>query len=446
MGFWDLIFGTKTEQTIAPPNVRLGRFTDSYKSKAQYVAWDAALEKFENNDYLESYKEFFKYLRDDQEDNVRWLEENGGIRFEILQGSKRVSGFADARQLKAEAKIAQAKELSVAFMRRLVESNYSLDYSRFALDDDNNLIVKFDTFTLDGSPYKLYYALKEIAINADKQDDLLLDEFTDMLIPVEMGSKTELSPSEKEVKYNFIKSQIESVLEELDKATFSAEKYPGGISYLLLSVVYKVDYLTKPEGFIMETIERIHRSYFDNNDSKTMTQKNAVIRKELEKILKRSKELIFNELYATSSTFGIIAPKGHDTLVGLIDGELPNMDWYEENKYIKVALSVPGYIVGNSLFNYALPQPARELLELYYRITEATFFTQLGFSPEYFDVNKEVFNTKEIKNAVRKVVLDNKEKFPMLSPDFGILDYKNPCRFARTYLLLIKSMDFTPKS
>ena len=99
MSFWDLIFGTKTEQAIASPKIRLGRFTDSYKSKTQYESWDLALTKFEDSDYLESYKEFLKYLRDDKEDNVRWLEENGGIRFEILQGSKRVSGFADARPI-----------------------------------------------------------------------------------------------------------------------------------------------------------------------------------------------------------------------------------------------------------------------------------------------------------------------------------------------------------
>lgn len=445
MGFWEKIFGRKTEQTVSAPKIRLGRFTDSYKSKSQYEAWDLALSKFENNDYLESYKVFFKYLRDDKEDNVRWLEENGGIRFEILQGSKRVSGFADARQLKAEAKIAKANELSVAFMRRLVEANYSLDYSRYALDDENHLIIKFDTFTLDGSPYKLYYALKEVAINADKQDDLLLDEFSNMLTPVEMGSKIELSIAEKEVKYNFIKEEIETVLKDLDSGALSTEKYPGGVSYLLLSLAYKLDYLITPEGFIMETIERIHRSYFDNNDGKTMTQKNVAIRKELEKILKRSKELVFNELYSTSSTFGIMAPKGHDTLVGLIDGELPNMDWYEENNYPNVALAVTGYIVGNSLFNYALPKPTRELLELYYRITEPQFFAHLAIPPVFYDTEKNTYNTKDIKSAVRKIVDENKDKFPSLSSDFSLLDFKNPCRFARTYLLMLKAMDFTPK-
>ena len=444
MSFWDKIFGSKSEQAKAVPRIRFGRYSDSYKEKSQYDAWETSLDLFEESKYLESYKAFFTYLRDEKEDNVRWLEEDGGIRFEVLQGSKRVSGFADARQVKAEARIAHAQELSVAFMRRLVESNYTLEHSRYALDDDNNLIVKFDTSTLDGSPYKLYYALKEVAINADKQDDLLLDEFETLLSPVEMGSKTELSVAEKEVKYNFIKNEIQSVLGEIDKGTLSGEKYPGGISYLLLGLAYKIDYLTVPEGFTMETIERIHRTYF-NTEEKTMVQKNIFIRKELEKINARSKELIFNELYCTSASFGIVAPKGHDSLASIIEGELPNMDWYEENKHEKVAQAVTAYIVGNALFNYALPKPVKELLELYYRVLESKYFTDLGFLPAYFDEEKKVFNQKEIKNAIRLIVDTSKDKFPSLSPDLVHLDFSTPCRFARTYLLLIKNLDFTPK-
>jgi hypothetical protein len=444
MSFWDKIFGSKTEHAKATPKIRFGRFSDSYKEKAQYDAWESSLDLFEENKYLESYKAFFTYLRDDKEDNVRWLDEEGGIRFEILQGSKRVSGFADARQLKAEARIAHAQELSVAFMRRLVESNYTLEHSRYALDDENNLVVKFDTFTLDGTPYKLYYALKEVAINADKQDDLLLDEFSNLLDSVETGSVLELSIAEKEVKYNFIKSKIQSVLDEIDTGKLNGEKYPGGISYLLLSTAYKIDYLTAPEGFTTETIERIHRTYF-NTEEKTMAQKNVFIRKELEKINARSKEQILNELYSTTATFGIVAPKGHDSLASGIEGELPNMDWYEENKHDKVALAVTGYIVGNALFNYALPKPIKQLLELYYRILEPQYFNDLGFSPSFWDSEKQVFKQKEIKNEVRHLVERTKDSFPNLSPDLGQLDFSTPCRFARTYLLMIKNMDFTPK-
>ena len=237
MNFWDKIFGTKTDHKVSEPRIKFGRYSDSYKMKAQYESWDESLEQFEEDNYLNSYRAFFKYLRDEKEDNVRWTEENGGLRFEILQGSKRISGFADARQLNAVARIAHAKELSVAFMRRLVESNYSLDYSRYALDDDNNLVIKFDTSTLDGSPYKLYYALKEVAINADKQDDLLIDEFGTLLTHLDLGSKSDISDIEKDIKFRFITQNIQKVFEEIDKGDLSADKYPGGISYLLLANV-----------------------------------------------------------------------------------------------------------------------------------------------------------------------------------------------------------------
>jgi hypothetical protein len=445
MSFWEKIFGTKTDHSLAEPRIKFGRYTDSYKEKAQYDAWDASLAAFDENNYLEAYRIFFTYLRDEKEDNVRWIEEDGALKFEILQGSKRLSGVADARQVKAEARIVHANELSVAFMRRLVEDNYSLDYSRYALDDDNNLVIKFDTSTLDGSPYKLYYALKEVAVNADKKDDVLLDEFKSLLTAIDMGSKTELTDAEKTIKYDYIQQEIESVLKEANSGNLSGEKYPGGISYLLLSTVYKLDYLTIPEGFLMETIERIHHNYFEN-DNKTYFQKNAFIKKELEKVLERPAEQIKAELYATTATFGILTPKGHDAMASLIEGELANMDWYEENKHERVAVSIPSYIIGNALFNYALPKPDRELLELYYRITEPSLMHGLGFNTLYFEATKNEFNQKEVKNAIKKVVDKGKEKYPQLAPDLGALDFKTPCKFARSYLNMVKNLDFSPKN
>jgi hypothetical protein len=444
MSFWNRIFGKNIGDTVNEPKVRFGRFSDSYKAKSQYEAWDKALDNYDANEYLAAYRAFFQYLRDDKEDNVRWLEENGGIRFEILQGSKRVTGFADARQLKAEARIAHANELSVAFMRRLVETNYSLDYSRYALDDEDNLVVKFETSTLDGSPYKLYYALKEVAVNADKQDDLLLEEFESMLTPLDMGSKKEIPLSEKEVKYNFIKEKIQKAFQILDNGTLNLEKYPSGVSYILLSLSYCLDYLTAPEGYLMEAVERIHRHYYDN-DGKNISQKNIAIRKELDKILARDKELIFNELYATTSCFGILAPNGHDTFVSLIDNELSNMDWYESNQHIDIALAVPSHIVGSALFNYALPKPTKDLLELYYRILEPQYFKALGFET-FYDEQKNIFNDKNIKTAIRKIVDEAKEKYPNISPDLALLDFRNPCRFARTYLLMIKNLNVIAKT
>ena len=444
MTFWNRLFGNKAEPTKPQPRIKFGRYTDTYKQKEQYVAWEAALDKFDEQDYLGSYNALFRYLRDEKEDNVRWIEEEGTIKYEILQGSKRVTGTANAQRFTAEARIVHAANLGVAVMRRLVEANYFLEYSRYGLDDDNNLIIKFDSSSLDASPYKLYYALKEVAVNADKQDDLLLDEFSGLLKPIDMGSKADISDAEKNVKYDFIVQKIQSVLTYIDSKKLDSDKYPGGISYLLLDAAFRIDYLTSPEGFLMDTVERMHRSYF-SAEEKSMVLKNIGLRKDLVKVLTRPKSLIFNELYATTSSFGVLTPKEHDALVSLIDGELPNMDWYEANKHEAVALAISGYIVGFALFSYALPKPERALLAFYYTVFEPSFFAALGFTPQYLNKETGVFDQKAIKNAVREIVEKELAVYSKLAPDYTILDFKTPVKFARSYLLMLKKLDFEKK-
>lgn len=441
MSFWNRLFGNKAEPTKPQPRIKFGRYTDSYKQKQQYEAWEDALNKFEEQDYLGSYNALFRYLRDENEDNVRWLEENGSIKFEILQGSKRVTGTANAQKFVAEARIVYADNLGIAVMRRLVESNYVLEYSRYGLDNDNNLVIKFDSSSLDGSPYKLYYALKEVAASADKQDDLLLDEFGVHLKPIDTGSKADLPEAEKEAKYDFIIQKIDSVLTEIDSKKLDREKYPGGISYLLLDAAYRIDYLTSPEGFLMETIERMHRSFF-SAEEKNMVLRNVGLRKELEKVKSRSKSLLISELYATTSTFGILVPKQHDALVSLIDGELSNMDWYEANKHEAFAMAIPGYIVGYALFSFALPKPERALLAYYYAVLEPTLFASLGFTPTYYNSQTRQFDQKAIKIGIKEIVDSHLATFPKLAPDYTSLDFKAPTKFARSYLLMLKNLDF----
>ena len=99
MGLFDRFFGGSKEP-VAQPDICFGRYSDSYKSTEQYDAWDRALEKFEAEDYLGAYEDFFTYLRDEQEDNVRFKRENGVIEFEIFQGSKKITGIADQRKIK----------------------------------------------------------------------------------------------------------------------------------------------------------------------------------------------------------------------------------------------------------------------------------------------------------------------------------------------------------
>ena len=420
------------------PDVSFGRYSDAYKTDEQYDAWDRSVAFFEQEEYLDSYKAFFQYLSDNDENNVTVEKDKGTIKFELLQGSRKITGTATPKKIIATAKIAHTNnQLKESFLRRLLEYNYGLKYSRFCLDSDNFLAIIFDSYSLDGSPYKLYYALKELATNADKQDDLLLDEFKS-LDPAESYETTPLPNKEKEAKYRFITKAIEEVIEKVESNRLDGQQYPGGIAYLLLNLVYKLDYLTKPEGFMMETLERVHRLYFANNGQPSPA-KNEMLLNELKTLLERPKEEYFKEMYRTTSTFGITTAVNYSRVVSFIEGELGNMDWYFDNEYLKVARAVPGYIVGYCLFNYAVPEPCKAFFHLYYQIMEADYFADLGF-PTYRS-SDGTFESKKIKKAIKKIADSYSTKYNGLSPDTSLLDYQTSTTFARSYLRMMAQLE-----
>ncbi len=436
MGFFNKIFGLGDKELIQP-NIRFGRYTDSYKTPEQYKAWDSSVEEFEKGNYLVSYRLFFQYLGNSTLKNVIVKELDGQLNFEILQGSKKIKGFADNKKVKVTTKVVQTDDLNVSFMRRLMEENYKMKYSCFALDEENDISITFTTYVIDGSPYKIYAALKEVATKADKLDDLLIEEF-DVLHHTDSNLLEEISIEEKEIKYGFIQKNIKTVLQQIDEGGVKLQEYPGAIAYLLLNLGYKIDYLTIPEGNLMEAIERIHRLFF-SKDGKTSLQKNSLLYKEYRVLQKRPKSAIFQELYRVKNTFGITKPATHDRVVSFIDGELPHMNWYEENGYEHIALAIPGYIVGYCLFQFAVPKPVKELLHLYYQVVEADYFKDLGF--QYDFVENGQLDKKEIKRAINKITAANDHQYPRFNPDTSDLSFDNLIKFARSFLLMIRNLN-----
>jgi hypothetical protein len=440
MGIFDRIFKS-SHPASEQPNIRFGRYSDAYKPKQKYDEWDKSIDLFEEGKYNESFNNFFEYLTDESQDNVKTWSEEDGLHFEVLQGSKLIAGIIGDRMIKAEAKVAHAEELSIGFLRRMMELNFTLKYSRFALDPEDNLTLIFDSYLLDGSPYKMYYALKEMAVSADKQDDLLIGEF-EKLKPINTGHLLPIPDDQKEVKVAFIRSRTAKVFKEIDSSKLSSEQYAGGVGYLLLDLAYRIDYLVRPEGALTEALERIHRIYF-TNDNKSSAQKNRAVRKEFEKILERSDEDLKSEMYLISSSFGITSPSSHEQLVVFIDSELKNMDWYIENRHFAMALAFPGYIAGYGLFNYAFQAPTKELLHLYYRITEPEYFKALGYTPEYYYPESETLDKRAISKTLEAWREKHKAKFPKLNPDTKSLQVDTMTSFTKSYFKMIRGLDMT---
>jgi hypothetical protein len=164
---------------------------------------------------------------------VKTIEGGNGMDFEFVQGSKKVGVHFSEDKVIAESYIARFDKLSIPFMRRLLEINYTLYYSRFAIKDDK-ILMKFDSNIFDCSPNKLYFALKELATKADKQDDLLLDEFS-VLHNMDDGTIENFPDEIKEIKYKYFHKWIFDTVKrigELNESRFLIYCFPQYIKLI----------------------------------------------------------------------------------------------------------------------------------------------------------------------------------------------------------------------
>ena len=418
--------------------ITFGRFTDAFKPKAKSDFWSKSEKLFEEKNYMDSYDAFFNYLKDDSINNVSWKRENNHIAFEFQQGSKTIHGSINENKITAQTDIAEFEKLSVAFMRRLMEMNYSLYYTRFALKD-NGIYLKFDSGVQDGHPRKLYYALKELALRADKQDDLLLDDFS-MLKPADYSGIEPIPAEEKEIKYTFFRKWIEESLKRASE--LNEDSFSGAISYLLLGLLYRIDYLIVPEGTLMYDLEKISWEYFAK-DGKPFQEKNRKIKEDFRKLLEKPKEAVFEDLYRTKSTFGIANPSNHDAVIGAIKSNIGNVKWYIDNNYPDIPVIIYEYIAGHCLFSFGLAKPTIKLFDLQYRITRADYFNALGFKENYYDSAAGKLNEQAIKERINEIINEGKEQFPELKLNTDNLKFDSLTEFLRTYITEIENLNFS---
>lgn len=419
--------------------VKLGRYSDSFKPKEKTEFWDECEKLFEEKKILDSYNVFFRYISNDEQDSVKTAGENSGIKFEIIQGTKIIRGFADDKKVTAESHIAEfdpPKGGSVAIMRRLLEMNFQLFYSRFALKS-NLICIKFDTSTADGSPRKLYYALKELATRADKQDDLLLQDFV-MLKPVETAPIEILPGNEKEIKYKYYVKWISETIKRTEG--LKEDKFTGAVAYLLLNLLYRIDYLIVPEGALMNELEKISFAYF-LRDNKSFEEKNRHLKESFEKMLAMPKEKVTKDFYRTKLTFGIANPAAHQAVIDVFNSNLKNVKWFLENKYEDIAYIIYEYSAGYCLFTHGLAKPTVKLFQIIFNILEQDYFSDLGFEKLY-SIEEKKFNESLIKKKVKTIIEEGKTQFPQLDFKTENLKFDSMSNFLRTYYTELQGLNY----
>ena len=415
-------------ETAPPTGIQFGRYSDNNKPIAKVEKWNEAENLFKEKKYEESILAFFDYLRDEEEDNVKVVKEESQYKFLFYQGSKIVRGFFNNEEVEAEIALAQMPQPSVPVMRRLLEMNFNLYYSRYSLHQ-SKIYMFFDSDIETANPSKLYYGLKELATKADKQDDLLVQDFT-TLLPIDTEHIVPITDEEKAVKLRFFKKWIDETIALV--ATIDNDKYSGGIAYLLLALAYRIDYMIVPEGKLQAELEKIVEIYF-RKDNRLITEKNQEMMDCFQKMATKDKAEFYPYLVRSKHTFSIVTPQNYKTIADAIYNANQNIAWYKEHKMPEVAARISEYGFSYCQYSYSLPRPVSELFHLFMMINYPDFFSALGITDLYFDKEKSEYNKEKIKEQIDGIIGRWKEKYPELKFDTEKLKYDNPVAFNQTF-------------
>lgn len=414
-----------------------GRYTDGYKSAHHYDVWDASLANFKAGKILTSIENVLDFLHDPTQQNSSYFKKDGVIEFKIYQGSSCIFGDVDKHGIRAYAKVAGLgkQQDRVAVLRRLLDQNYALRYCKYALHNDC-IELRFHSQAVDASPYKIYYGLKELALLADQQDDLLKDHYKSVVITDKSHVKNK-SLEEQQQEYTFIKITGKAVLEQVAMSKVDASVYPMTISYPLLAWLYMLDYLIVPQGWLLEQIERSHQEFYA--DALPITIRNIALMNTVRNISTADFNRLQPELYRTKHTFGLTSPCNHQQVCALLQGELTKIDWYQRNQYMVEAQSIMDYIVGFLLYSYAVPPPDKALLHLYIQVRYPLFFEIKGFE-SYVKPDGSLMK-KDIQLAIIRATARYKTSYPTFDPDLKMLEYHNVVSFSESFLHMMIATD-----
>lgn len=423
------------DRTPEEPKVQFGRYTSAHPDPQIYVEWVKAVSYFESERYLDSYRSLLAFLKAGNA-SVSFSENDSRIQFSMVQGSKIIFGYGNRRKFTAYAQIVLAKTLPFHVARSLLEANYDLKYCAFGLDVHNCIVLQFQTLAEDGSPYKIYQALEELALEADRQDDILGADYHE-LEPINTYHTQKNSTEISKIKFAFLQSRLADLETQMDRLSILNDSFPGAISYALLDFVYAVDYLIKPAGRLMEQLYSFHDLFFHNNTINVI-EKNILILQSLRTLHDLKFSGFRKELYESQSSFAPVERDNTLTLQDLIFAQEKDLIWYSDNGYPEVTKAICGYIVGCALYTMTLSPALVTILQLYYKVQYRPYFISLGFACDFME-NNDTILVKKLRKHIKQLVADSKEN---MSIQVKKLKSKEMSLFPREFIGMLNTIEF----
>jgi hypothetical protein len=430
------LMGTEPE-----PAYQFGHTFNGEVNPKEFELFTAASKAFEEGKILDAYKFFLNSLQNytagKPNHNITLDIQESTLEFRLVQGSAVVIGKVSDKKIEAYADIVLNAGLHVAIKRRLLERNYNFTYSSFYFHDDK-VRIKIDLDNTTMTPQKIFFPIREIALNADFEKEFIASEFpkstllnTDALIPIDDDIKKK--------KYDFMRQWISEC--EASIKRLPSNDNTGMISFTYLELLLKIDYLIVPHKQIAQKItERLTEYYGD--DSTLVENKNAHLQTYIHTLNDMPYEDFASQLYDTLITFDPMEKASDEEVVSFVEESLSKVRWYKRNRYPHVIPTIYNYMVFYLLYNYGLRPCIRRLLHLFVEINHSDYFKTLGYTP-LCGTKKEQLETRKIKNRIDEVIKPQMSKYKQLKPFGEKLTYSSLNEFNHGFLLQIKHLDFT---
>ena len=431
--FFEKWWSTLKPQT--PPHY--GRSIHALPNPKEQEFFDLSTVAFSANDVLLGYRTFLESLQ--HADDPRHLElfmNTDTITFKLMQGSAIIHGCVTEKEFKAYAKIAKSSAIHVAMKRRFLERNFQLTYCRFS-QSDNILSLGIELQNTTITPQKIFFPLRELALNADFEKEFIASEFEASSL-LEYDHLAPLSLPKLHRYYDTMHEWITTTKSSL--VGLLSNDNNGMASFSYLALLLQIDYLLIPHKKMAKDINEKINTYF-MDDEKLTQDKNSDLESYLNELETMSFETFSTQFYSAPTTFSPFDQAMHDDIAEFIDESLAKVRWYKNNHINYVITTIYRYIALYILFNYGVHPSLRALLHLHVQIYASDFFAAEGESTLYDSASK-VFQKKSISDAIDVALTPYQKRYKNLRNFANELNYSDLDHFSQSFYLQVKNLDY----
>jgi len=432
---WLNFFERKTELKYS-----FGRSINADPLENEEEEFNRSYEAFEAKDMLSGYEHFFKSIENftNKSSNKNIITQRSGdkLLFWLFQGTAKISGTITKESLYAESIIIKKSAANVALKRLILERNYQFTYAYYFSDEEHiKLKLSFDNNTMN--PQKIFFPLRELALNADFDKEYIVSEFKDLWIQ-DIDHITSPDESEVKLKYDFLHRWIEEAESKI--ASLPSNDNAAMQSFILLYLIFKIDYLLVPKYGIFQKSSKKVQDYFSDENA-TVEAKNEELRIYINELKEMGFEEFKTNFYNAKYTFNPIEKTSKEEIEIFITESLAKIRWYKNNRHNQIIPVMYAYIALYILYNYGIDSILKELLHTIVEIQDVEFFSSLGYTPLY---NKEskTFAKKAIISKIENSIKPHQNRFKLLKPFGDKLNFTSLNEFSNSFYLQIKSLNF----